>query len=159
MSSDKKNKSNLGDLQKIHDEMFLENIIGPDWLLALELFECDKNSTMLGELLKKHIPPAWIAKEIGKMMAPSVGYRGAKLKIDLPKLSRKVAFDKLREKIDIQLRIKELEKDGRKVESVIAQIMKETGFSRATLFEIKNMDFEKEFHQIMGNEEESRKEG
>ena len=157
MSLNKKNKSNFGDLQKINDEIFLENIIGPDWLLALELLECDKNSTMLGELLKKHIPPAWIAREIGKMMAPSSGYRGAKLKITLPKLSRKISFDKLKKKIEIKLRIEELEKDGRKVESVIAQMMAETAYSRAALYEIKDMDFEKEFHQIMGNEEESRK--
>jgi hypothetical protein len=157
MTNDKLKISNVSDPKKLRDADFLESIVGPDWLTALEELECKENPKVLGQFLQNHIPPAWVAKEIGKMLLSPKGYRGVKLKLVLPDLSRQEAFDRLKEKRDVFLRIKKLEDDGWQTEAALTQIMTETGYSRASLFKIKRIDFEQEFNLILGNEIESRK--
>lgn len=157
MSKEREQNLNLGDLQKVKDELFLENITGPDWLSALEALEIEKNSELIGKLLRIHVPPSWVVKEIGKMLAPPEGYRGAKLCVELPKNSREDAFDELKKKRVIQQKIIQMKDNGARTKAVFADIYKENKISRSAFFEIKRMDHEHEFHKIMGDEPESRK--
>jgi hypothetical protein len=150
-------KLTLGDLEQFGADNLIKEIVGPDWLAALEKLETDGDASELSNLLNQYAPPSWIAKEIGKMLSPPKGYRGAQLRVNLPTKSRQAAFAELTKKHNAHLLILEYERRGYGTESAVAEVMNLTGYGRSSLFDIKAMDFEKEFNRIMGNTEVSSK--
>ncbi len=111
-----------------------------EWQLARKRLEETGDVTALATLLKNSEGiPTWVGHYVGRMLDPPAGYCGPKLRLRLPKRPQLDAVDQIIKKADLRERILAVKGPGQ-LEPAIAQVCKETGLSRATLFEVWKSD-------------------
>ncbi len=119
------------------DGLVVEIWNDPVWTPALRTLEDEGDARPLAQLFRdesKQPPPFEVVNALGKMLDPPQGYVGRHLKIITPTRARNKAIGKLVEDIKLRQRVLEAQKTLGKLEAAVSAIMKETGLSRAKIF-------------------------
>ena len=115
----------------------------PVWTPALHSLTEDADPTPIAVLLREgEAPPFEVLERLGIMLDPPDGYIGHSLTVKRSKKNWRKAATKMGEERQIRERILLFVSKGMKKEAAIAQVMQETGLSRAKIFEILQLDNE-----------------